>query len=157
MERLLKIIAQHGARVKEIDDRLKELEHESKAIDAERAALNLEREREVFAIRTVEEGLEEADREKSWTAQHRYRRHGDPLSVVVLLTKVLENHPEGMNLPAMLAGMRKLGFQTDARSPAGILRSTLDRREETFFRLKTGRWCLRKYAPPPLQNVVPFR
>ena len=103
-------------------------------------------------------------REKSWTAQHRTKREGDPLSVPMLLKQVLEKYPDGLKTPALLVEMRKIGFQTDSKDPIAVLTTSLHRRKDLFARRNAGhrdhknvRWCLSKYAPAPLQNVVQFR
>lgn len=157
MERIEEIIAQHGIRVKELNDERKEVLQEIEERQGRLQAIDVEIDREVFAIHSIEELLPEDKRGKSWVAQHRNRKPGDPLSVVVLLTQILEAHPRGLNISALLAEMRKLGFQTDSKNPSGILRSTLDRRAELFHNLTHGRWCLKKYAPPPSNNVVQLR
>ncbi len=147
-ERTQKQIAECGARVREIDERRKQLASEVEERQAEDTRLALERDREIYAIKRLELTLDDKVREKSWSAQHRHRREGDPLSVPALMQQVLEKHPNGLMPPALYAEMRKLGFQTEAKNPIAILTSTLHRRTDLFSRRKVARgvlWFLKKY------------
>jgi hypothetical protein len=165
-ERVKKVIAEHGVRVKELDDERKEIEREIREREARLRAIDEERGKEVFAIRTLEEALDESEREKSWTAQHRNKRPGDPLSIVVQIEQALEKHMDGLKLPALLAEMRKNGFQTDSKDPIAVLTSSLHRRKDLFARRTSGhrgrldvRWCLKKYIPvsPAPTEIEAFR
>ena len=158
MDRVKEQINQHGVRVREIDEQDKELEREIKEREVQRKHLAIERDKEVYAIRSLEMALEESDRSKSWSQWNRNKRPGDPLSIPVLLETVLEKNREGLKPPSLLVELGKIGFQTNAKKPIANLLSVLHRHKpEQFTRLKDGRWCLTKYAPAPLQNVVQFK
>jgi hypothetical protein len=158
MDRVKEQISQHGVRVREINEQDKELEREIKERQAQRASLAIEREKELYAIRSLEMALEEEDRKKSWSEWNRNKKPGDPLSITVLMEQQLETNQGGLKAPALLAALYKLGFQTNSKNPLATLVSTLHRHQPTkFVRLKDGRWCLSKYAPAPLQNVVQFK
>jgi hypothetical protein len=158
MDRVKEQISQHGVRVREINEQDKELEREIKDRQAQRERLAIERDKELYAIRSLEMALEEDDRKKSWSEWNRNKRPGDPLSVTVLMEQILEKHQTGLKLEALMTELEKLGFQTNSKKPTAILTSTLHRhRPNLFTRLKDGRWCLTKYAPAPLQNVVQFK
>ena len=147
-DRTQKQIAERGARVREIDERRKQLASEIEERHAEDARLVLERDREVYTIQALEMTLDDKAREKSWSAQHRHRREGDPLSIPALLQQVLEKHPTGLQVPALYAEVRKLGFESDAKKPIGVLNSTLHARPDLFSRRKVARgvlWFLKKY------------
>ena len=147
-ERIHQRIADLGARVREIDTRREELASEIEERQAEDARLVLERDREVYAIKNLELTLDDKAREKSWSAQHRTKREGDPLSLPALIQQVLEKHPDGLKPPAILAEIRKLGFQTDSKNPIGLITSTLHRRKDLFSRRNVARgvmWFLKKY------------
>ncbi len=151
-ERTQKEIAECGARVREIDAKRKKLASEIEERQAEDARLVLQRDKEVYGIKLLERTLDDTAREKSWTAQHRAKRPGDPLSVSALMQQVLENYPDGLKLPALLVEVRKIGFHTDSKEPIAVLTSTLHRRKDLFARrnaghrdLKNVRWCLTKY------------
>jgi hypothetical protein len=148
-ERIQKLIADQGARVQEIDVRRKELASEIRQREEEDAGLVLERDRSVFAIKTLEMALDEKDLEKSWTAQQRYRKQDDPFALPMLIHQVLEKHPDGLQVPAIYTEVRKLGFQTDAKNPLNLLSSTLHARTaDLFTRRKIARgvlWLLKKY------------
>jgi hypothetical protein len=159
-ERINRVIAEHGVRVKDLDDERKEVEREIRERETRLRAIDAEREKEVFAIRTLEEALDESERAKSWTAQHRNKKPGDPLSVAVLIEQALENRIDGLRLPALLTEVRKLGFQTDSKDPIGVLTGTLHRRKDLFARPTVGhrgrkdiRWCLKKYVQPTIAIV----
>jgi hypothetical protein len=152
-ERIHQQIAESAAHVRELDERDKELSSEIEERQAEKARVALERDREVYAIKKLESALDDQDREKSWSAQHRYRREGDPLSVPVLMQQVLEKHPNGLQVPALYAEVRKLGFQSESKKPMGVLASTLHARSDLFARRKVARgvlWFLKKY-----EHVLP--
>jgi len=155
-----------AGRIRLIDERRKELVSEMGKLQAEEARLALERDREVYMIKNLETGLSEADREKSWSAQHRPRREGDPLSIPTLIQQVLEKHPDGLQVPALLAEVRRIGFQSDAKKPIGVLNSVLHTRTDLFSRRKIPRgvlWFLKKYehvlpnetASVKVENAVP--
>jgi len=150
---LQELIGDCAARVRKIDARRKELASEKEKIQAEEARLALERDREVYMIKNLETGLSEKDREKSWSAQHRPRREGDPLSIPTLIQQVLEKHPDGLQVPALYAEVRKIGFQSEAKKPIGVLNSVLHTRTDLFSRRKIPRgvlWFLKKY-----EHVLP--
>src|SRR5271163_1881363 len=150
---LQELIAKCAERVSKIDQRREKVASEIGERQAEDARLVLERDREVYMIKDLEAELSEKSREKSWTAQQRPKREGDPLSLPSLLQQVLERHPDGLKPPAMYAEVRKLGFQTDSKNPIGLLTSTLHRRPDIFSRRKVTRgviWFLKKY-----EHVLP--
>jgi len=147
-ERIHKLIADRGARVREIDARRKQIASEIQEREAEDARLVLERDREVFAIKNLEMALDDQDRKKSWSAQHRHKQEGDPLSIPALVQQVLEKHPNGLQVPALYAEVRKIGFQSESEKPIGVLNSTLHARKDLFSRRKIARgvlWFLKKY------------
>lgn len=158
MDRVKEQISQHGVRVREINEQDKELGREIKERQAQRERLAVEREKELYAIRSLEMALEEDDRKKSWSQWNRNKFPGDPLSITVLMERVLETTQSGLKASSLLTELYKLGFQTNSKNPIATLVSTLHRHQPTkFIRLKDGRWCLSKYAPSPLQNVVQFK
>jgi len=158
MDRVKEQISQHGVRVREINEQDRELEREIKERQAQRERLAVEREKELYAIRSLEMALEDDDRKKSWSEWNRNKRPGDPLSITVLMEQVLERNQSGLKASVLLAELYKLGFQTNSKNPLATLVSTLHRHQPTkFTRLKDGRWCLSRYAPVPLQNVVQFK
>jgi hypothetical protein len=152
-KRILEHIAEIGARVRKIDERAKQLSSEIDERQAEKARLVLERDREVYLIKDIETLLDDKAREKSWSAQQRPKREGDPLSIPTLMQQVLEKHPDGLQVPALLAEVRKIGFQSDAKKPIGVLNSVLHTRTDLFSRRKIPRgvlWFLKKY-----EHVLP--
>lgn len=147
-ERVEKLIADRASRIREIDARREQLASEIEGRQAEDAGLVLERDREVFAIKALEMALDEKDLEKSWTAQQRHRKEGDPLALITLMQHVLEKYPDGLKPPALYAEVRKLGFHTDAKNPLNLLTSSLHQRPDIFSRRKVARgvaWFLKKY------------
>ena len=147
-KQILERIAEHGDRVRKADERQKQLDFEIEERQAEKARIALERDREVYLIKNFESLLDDKTREKSWSAQHRHRREGDPLSVPALMQQVLEKHPNGLQVPALYAEVRKLGFQSESKKPMGVLSSTLHARSDLFARRKVARgvlWLLKKY------------
>ncbi len=163
-EKTLKQIADRGQRIRELDEIDRQLSFEAENIQGRREAIALERRIEVAVIQALEMTLDDSVREKSWTAQHRNKKPGDQLSVAVLMEQVLEKYQEGLKTPGLLAEVRKIGFQTDSKDPIAVLTSTLHRRKDIFARGTAGhrgrrdiRWCLKKYAPAPLQNVVQLK
>jgi hypothetical protein len=158
-EPIQKLIADRSARIREIDARRKQIASEIEEREEEAARLVLERDREVYVIKNLEMALDEKEREKSWTAQQRPKREGDPLSLPALIQQVLEKHPDGLKPPTLYAEVRKLGFQTDSKNPIGLLTSTLHRRPDMFSRRKVARgvvWFLKKYEHVlPAESVSP--
>jgi hypothetical protein len=167
-KRILEQIAEVGERVQKIDERGKQLSCEIEERQAEKARLVLERDREVYLIKGYEKLLGEKAREKSWSAQHRPRREGDPLSIPTLIQQVLEKHPDGLQVPALYAEVRKIGFQSKAKKPIGVLNSVLHTRADLFSRRKIPRgvlWLLKKYehvlpaetvsVKQPYEKIVP--
>jgi|ERR1700734_2039691 len=147
-EKIQKLIADRGARVQEIDSRRKEIASEVRQREDEDAGLVLERDREVYAIKNLELALDEKELEKSWTVQQRHKKEDDPFALPTLMRQVLEKHPDGLQVPALYAEVRKLGFQTDAKNPTNLLSSTLHARPDVFARRKVARgvlWRLKKY------------
>lgn len=147
-ERIQKLIADRGARVREIDERRKQIASDIEEREDEDAGLVLERDREVYAIKNLELALDEKELEKSWTVQQRHRKEDDPFALPTLMRQVLEKHPDGLQVPALYAEVRKLGFQTDAKNPTNLLSSTLHARPDVFARRKVARgvlWRLKKY------------
>jgi hypothetical protein len=147
-ERPEKVIADRAARIREIDDRRKQITAEIQEREAEDARLVLERDREVFAIKSLELTLDDKELERSWTAQQRHRKEGDPLALVTLMQQVLEKYPNGLQPPALHAEVRKLGFQTDTKNPLTLVSSSLHGRPDVFSRRKVARgvvWFLKKY------------
>jgi hypothetical protein len=167
---LIERIAHSGERVRKIEERGKQLSSEIEERQAEKARLALERDREVYLIKNLETMLDEKAREKSWSAQHRHKQEGDPLSIPALVQQVLEKHPNGLQVPALYAEVRKLGFQSESKKPIGVLNSTLHARSDLFARRKVARgvvWFLKKYEHmipagmtfddlgPPMPSHVP--
>ena|ERR1039458_8239220 len=153
MSRVIEEIAKHGARVEEIDIHLKLEDDVIKAATEKKQALLLAREKEVFAIQALENVLDENEKEKTWTAWNRNKRPGDPLSMPVLLEKVLDGKPQGLPIPMLLLELKKIGFQSKSKDPHATLASVLHRcKPQKFLRKADGRWFLSKYQT----NVVPI-
>ncbi len=152
-KRIIEHIAEVGERVRKIDERGKQLSSEIEERQAEKARLVLERDREVYLIKDLETLLDDKAREKSWSAQQRPKREGDPLSIPSLIQQVLEKYPDGLQVPALYAEVRKIGFQSAAKKPIGVLNSVLHARTDLFSRRKIARgvlWFLKKY-----EHVLP--
>jgi hypothetical protein len=139
-----------------------ELEQEAKAISREieeRKTRLLEiaaiQDRELYAIMALEVYLPESER---WTQWHRTnKKDGDPLSLATLITEVLETKRNGLPARNIYVEICKLGWRTDSKKPQAMVVTTLHRRKDIFHYLKNKNWCLTKYAPAPLQNVVQFK
>jgi hypothetical protein len=152
-KRILEHIDEIGSRVRKIDERAKQISSEIEEREAEKARLVLERDREVYLIKDYETLLDEKARAKSWTAQQRPKREGDPLSIPSLIQQILEKYPDGLQVPALYAEVRKIGFQSKAKNPIGVLNSVLHARTDLFSRRKIPRgvlWFLKIY-----EHVLP--
>jgi HB1, ASXL, restriction endonuclease HTH domain len=73
-------------------------------------------------------------------------------SVASLAEKVLEAHPVGLKVPALIAELGKLGFKTESKNPTNNVNSILHRTGSPFVRLDDGRWILEKHASHPESN-----
>ena len=129
MDRLLK------AR-KEAADELRELLRERKALDAKV-------ESQKYHIAKLDKLL--GEREKAWV---RTKRPGDDLSMPVLIERVLETHPDGLQIAEILRELQKIGFQSAAKDQVANLTTVLYRhRNKKFRKLDDGRWRFIRREP----------
>lgn len=78
----------------------------------------------------------------------RVGRHKSAKSITSLAEKALTLNPEGLMIPALIAELQKLGFESKAADPSNVINSVLHRHKPPFRRLENGRWILEKYARP---------
>lgn len=138
MDRLLK------AR-KEAADELRELLREQKE-------LNAKVEFQKYHIAKLDKLL--GERERAWV---RTKRPGDDLSIPVLMERVLEAHPDGLQIAEILRELQKIGFESAAKDQIGNLTTVLYRhRGKRFQKKEDGRWYLIKRGIlPPLGIPIP--
>jgi len=95
-----------------------------------------EREKLVFVIERLEGATAE-------TPKRGRRKNGE--SVPNLAEKALESRPEGLSTQALLAELKKLGYETESKNPINSVNSLLHRKGPPLVRSVDGRWKLAKY------------
>jgi hypothetical protein len=148
-------VFERGRRIKEIEDDMKALKREIQNSQQRLSEMEFVKDRELYAVKALEELLPESDR---WTQWHRSdKKDGDPLSLVTIIVQVLENKRAGLPARVVCTEALKLGWQTENKSPMSAVTTALHRRKDVFFYMKNKNWCLKKYAPDPLENVLQFK
>jgi hypothetical protein len=145
-EELKRKVFERGRRIKEIEDEEKALKHEIQDRQQRLSEIAVVKDRELYAVKALEELLPESDR---WTEWHRSdKKDGHPLALPTLIAKVLENEQAGLPSRRIEAEVRKLGWHTESRNPHVAVTTALHRRDDLFFNMKNKNWCLKKYAEP---------
>ncbi len=67
-------------------------------------------------------------------------------SIVTLAAKALENKIAGMTIQALIAELRKFGYESASQDPANTVNAVLHRNKMVFRRFPDGRWILQKYV-----------
>ena len=93
-------------------------------------------------ITELEAEMSELD--KAWAKQ---KNEGDPLSMRVLIEKMLDSRPTGLKTAEIVKELQKAGHRSHAKDPIANVDSTMYRhRNKVFIRGKDGRWTLAKSA-----------
>lgn len=117
---------------------------ELREIRQRKRAVIEEEQRQEFYIAKLEKLLGEHEK-----ALVKTKQPGDPLSIRVLIEKVLEKHPEGVLPPLILAEMKEDKYETTARNPLANVVSTLHRHKGGIFgQTEDGRWFLTRLGTP---------
>jgi hypothetical protein len=104
--------------------------------------LRAERDKLDFAIERAERTLRKAKNvpQKSKT------------SIPTLAKHILESHPSGLSLQALVAELEKLGYKSRSKNPKNTVNSVLHKFGTPFKRLADGRWILERVAFGPVVN-----
>jgi hypothetical protein len=71
------------------------------------------------------------------------------MSVRQIAMQVLAAHPGGLALPALIAELRKRGFNSTSDNPTNVVNTILNRVGRPFVR-RGELWLLEQFAPPPV-------
>jgi hypothetical protein len=154
-EDIQKAVAERGRRFTELEKEAKAISREIDERKTRISEIAVLQDRELYAIQALEALLPENER---WTQWHRTnKKDGDPLSLATMITQVLEINRKGLPVRNIHAEICKLGWRSDSKKPQAMVLTTLHRRKDLFTYLKNKTWCLKKYAPDPMQNVVQFK
>jgi hypothetical protein len=154
-EEIKQKVRERGRRFKEREDEAKVLAREIEERQQRLSEIAILQDRELYAIKALEELLPESDRWSEWRKSN--KKDGDPLALPTLITQVLETKRTGLPARMICAEVLKLGWQTENKSPMSAITTALHRRKDLFFYLKNKSWCLKKYAPDPMENVLQFK
>jgi HB1/ASXL restriction endonuclease-like protein with HTH domain len=104
-----------------------------------------ERDKLDLIIVALEKELKESNVTKSVKPSPRMAgRQKSSNSVASLAQKVLESHPSGLMLPALIGELGRLGFNSAANDVPNTINAILHRHKPPFKRLSDGRWALEK-------------
>ncbi|MFZ2060184.1 MAG: hypothetical protein WAU82_04175, partial [Candidatus Binatus sp.] len=69
------------------------------------------------------------------------------MSIRQIALQVLANQPNGLALPALIAELRKRGFNSTSENPTNVVNTILNRAGRPFVR-RGELWLLEQFAPP---------